>query len=164
MRGSGNSGGLIHDEYEEQELSDAIEIIEWLANQPWSNGSVAMYGKSWGGFNGLQVAALQPPALKAVISLYSTDNRFTDDVHYIGDTVLGNYMLSWSTTMLGYLARPPSPKYNANWKQEWKNRLQNLKPWVTKWLQHQQFDKYCISLNTLVLNFRLNRMKHCLNL
>ncbi len=43
-----------------------------------------MYGKSWGGFNGLQTAFLQPPALKAVISLYSTDNRYTDDVHCVG--------------------------------------------------------------------------------
>ena len=34
-----------------------------------------MYGKSWGGFNGLQVAFEQPPALKAIISLFSTGKK-----------------------------------------------------------------------------------------
>ena len=41
-----------------------------------------MYGKSWGGFNGLQVAARQPPGLAAVISLYSTDDRYEEDIHW----------------------------------------------------------------------------------
>ena len=45
---------------------------DWISQQPWSNGSVGMFGKSWGGFNGLQVAFCQPKALKAVITLYST--------------------------------------------------------------------------------------------
>jgi len=34
-----------------------------------------MFGKSWGGFNGLQVAFCQPKALKAVISIYSTGEQ-----------------------------------------------------------------------------------------
>ena len=75
MRGSGDSEGLLFDEYVQQEQDDACEIIAWVADQSWSNGKVGMYGKSWAGFNGLQVAYEQPPALKAVISLYSTDNR-----------------------------------------------------------------------------------------
>ena len=72
MRGSGDSEGLYFDEYEVQEQQDAIEIIDWISKQTWSNGNVGMYGKSWGGFNGLQVAFHQPKPLKAVISLYST--------------------------------------------------------------------------------------------
>ena len=47
-----------------------------------------MYGKSWGGFNGLQVAARQPPGLAAIISLYSTDDRYEEDIHWKVDTVL----------------------------------------------------------------------------
>jgi predicted acyl esterase len=89
MRGSGNSTGLYFDEYEKQEQQDACEIIgsfdfllclhllidlfsDWVSKQTWSDGKVGMFGKSWGGFNGLQVAYCQPPALKAVISIYST--------------------------------------------------------------------------------------------
>ncbi len=71
----------------------------WLSSQPWSKGKVGMYGKSWGGFNGLQVASLRPPALAAVVSLYSTDNRFTDDVHYRGGCVVASQMLSWGSVM-----------------------------------------------------------------
>ena len=69
-----------------------------------------MFGKSWGGFNGLQVAACQPPALKAVISTYSSDDRYNDDVHYRDGCILGNEMLSWAHTMFMWNARPPHPK------------------------------------------------------
>ena len=82
MRGSGESEGLLHDEYLKQEQDDALEVIAWIAEQPWCTGDVGMMGKSWGGFNGLQVAARRPPALKCVISVYSTVDRYADDIHY----------------------------------------------------------------------------------
>ena len=82
--------------------------IAWAAAQPWCNGKVGMMGISWGGFNGLQVAALQPPALKAVITLCSTDDRYADDIHYKGGLLL-NENLGWGATMLSYSSRPPDP-------------------------------------------------------
>ncbi|MDE3080427.1 MAG: CocE/NonD family hydrolase, partial [Paracoccaceae bacterium] len=57
MRGTGDSDGLMEDEYTAQELADACEVIGWIAAQDWSNGRVGMMGISWGGFNALQVAA-----------------------------------------------------------------------------------------------------------
>jgi putative CocE/NonD family hydrolase len=69
LRGSGDSDGVLVDEYHPQEQSDALEVIDWLAAQPWCDGNVGMTGISWGGFNSLQVAASAPPALKAIISL-----------------------------------------------------------------------------------------------
>ena len=66
MRGSGESDGHMGDEYLARELEDACEVIDWLGRQPWCDGRVGMMGKSWGGFNALQTAALRPPALKAV--------------------------------------------------------------------------------------------------
>ena len=59
-----------------------------------------MFGISWGGFNALQVAAHRPPALEAIVTVCSTDDRYADDVHYVGGCVLGAYMLSWGSTML----------------------------------------------------------------
>src|SRR5699024_9353613 len=88
----GDSGFVIEDEYPKQEQDDALEVISWIENQEWSNGSVAMIGKSWGGFNGLQLAALQPPALKTIITLCSTDDRYADDVHYKGGTMMASDM------------------------------------------------------------------------
>src|SRR3546814_4788713 len=75
MRGNGESDGLMWDEYLKQEQDDALEVIDWIAAQKWCSGKVGMIGISWGGFNGLQVAARQPEALKAVVTICSTDDR-----------------------------------------------------------------------------------------
>src|SRR5262245_37090841 len=69
MRGCGESEGFLYDEYSQQEHDDAVEVIAWIAAQPWCTGAVGMMGKSWGGFNCLQLAARRPPALKAVLSV-----------------------------------------------------------------------------------------------
>ena len=108
MRGSGESDGLLDDEYLQRELDDACEVIAWLSRQPWCDGNVGMMGKSWGGFNALQVAALRPPALKAIITVCSTDDRYADDIHYMGGALL-NDNLWWGAIMLAYQARPPDP-------------------------------------------------------
>ena len=47
MRGSGDSDGIMLDEYLLQEQEDALEVIAWLAAQAWCSGSVGMFGKSW---------------------------------------------------------------------------------------------------------------------
>ncbi|MEX2295910.1 MAG: CocE/NonD family hydrolase, partial [Dongiaceae bacterium] len=90
MRGSGESDGLLLDEYIKQEQDDALEVIDWLEKQPWCTGKVGMIGISWGGFNGLQVAARKPKQLKAVISLCSTDDRYADDIHFMGGALLND--------------------------------------------------------------------------
>jgi uncharacterized protein len=109
MRGSGESDDILYDEYLLQEQDDALEVLTWLAQQPWCTGSVGIVGKSWGGFNGLQIAARRPPELKAVLSLYSTDDRYADDVHYMGGCLLGAEMLPWASVMFAWNARPPRP-------------------------------------------------------
>jgi uncharacterized protein len=143
IRGSGNSDGLLLDEYLPQEQIDACEVIEWLAGQSWCRGSVGMYGKSWGGFNGLQVAARRPPALRAVISAYSTDDRYADDVHYLGGCVLGHEALSWASYMLGLGALPPDPFYvGERWREMWLTRLRESPVFLETWLSHQRRDAF----------------------
>jgi putative CocE/NonD family hydrolase len=44
LRGSGDSDGLMFDEYLKQEQDDALELIAWIASQPWCSGSVGMMG------------------------------------------------------------------------------------------------------------------------
>lgn len=84
IRGTGRSEGRPPDrEYSEQEQRDALEVIAWLARQPWCNGNVGMWGISWGGFNSLQIAARRPPALKAIVPLMATEELFQDDIHFI---------------------------------------------------------------------------------
>jgi putative CocE/NonD family hydrolase len=141
MRGNGDSDGLMTDEYTEQELSDACEVIAWLAAQPWCSGTVGMMGKSWGGFNCLQTAFLQPPALKAVISVCSTTDRFADDIHWKGGCLLGENF-GWGAVMLSYSSRPPDPALRDDWREVWLNRLEN-EPWLApRWADLQERGDY----------------------
>jgi putative CocE/NonD family hydrolase len=143
MRGSGDSDGLLLDEYLPQEQSDALEVIAWIARQPWCTGKVGMMGISWGGFNSLQVAAHQPPALKAIITVCSTDDRYSDDCHYMGGCVLGSDMLNWASIMLSYNALPPDPvMVGERWREMWFNRMDQTPPFIESWLSHQQRDDF----------------------
>jgi putative CocE/NonD family hydrolase len=143
IRGSGDSDGIITDEYAPQEQDDALEVIAWLAEQPWSSGAVGMVGISWGGFNGLQVAARRPPALKAVISLCSTDDRYADDVHYDGGCLLAWDMVPWHAVMLSLNALPPDPEtVGEGWRETWLRRLHQTPPFLTAWMTHQRRDDY----------------------
>ena len=102
-----------------------------------------MIGISWGGFNGLQVAARRPPQLDCVISLCSTDDRYADDVHYLGGCVLGADMLSWASTMLAYNARPPDPGIVGDrWRAMWLERLRETPRYIEAWLAHQRRDAF----------------------
>jgi hypothetical protein len=142
MRGSGDSDGVLHDEYLPQEQDDAVEAIAWIAAQEWCTGEVGMIGRSWGGFNSLQVAARRPPQLKTIITISSTDDRYEDDVHYIGGCVLSANMLSWASMMLAFNARPPDPTTVDNWREIWLERLGEAPPFIEAWLSHQRRDSY----------------------
>lgn len=143
IRGSGDSEGVLEGEYLPRELADAVEVMDWLEQQPWCSGRVGMMGKSWGGFNSLQVAALRPPQLGAVISVCSTDDRYATDVHYIGGCVLASDMLSWASTMLAFNARPPDPAVvGAAWRERWLDRLERTPYFVEQWLAHQRRDEF----------------------
>lgn len=142
MRGSGESDGLLWDEYLKQEQDDACEVITWIAAQPWCSGKVGIVGISWGGFNGLQIAMRRPPALKAVISICSTDDRYNDDTHYMGGCVLGAN-LTWASTMFANQTRPPDQALVGEaWREMWLDRMRNLPLWVALWLEHQRRDEY----------------------
>ncbi|WP_300513814.1 CocE/NonD family hydrolase [Aliiroseovarius sp.] len=142
MRGNGDSEGLMTDEYAPQEQADALEVIDWLAAQPWCDGNVGMMGISWGGFNALQVAALDPKPLKAIVTLCSTVDRFADDIHYKGGCLL-NENLGWGGTMWSYSSRPPDPALVGDkWREMWLERLENLPFLAARWLEHQSRDAY----------------------
>ena len=142
MRGSGESDGHLADEYLQLEQDDALEVIAWIARQPWCNGAVGIQGKSWGGFNALQIAARRPPALKAIITAFSTDNRYTDDIHYMGGCLL-NDNLWWGSIMLAYQSRPLDPQIvGPAWRERWLERLQTLPFFPALWLAHQRYDDY----------------------
>ena len=143
IRGTGESEGLFDDEYSEQELSDAEEVIHWLSQQPWCDGNVGMVGISWGGFNALQLAYRQPPALKAIITICSTDDRFNEDIHFAGGCLL-NDNLDWASFFWSYAqARCPDPRLvGEDWKLQWLNRLEKMPFLADKWIAEQHKSSY----------------------
>lgn len=142
LRGSGNSEGILTGEYLEQELTDAEDVLAWLAEQPWCTGRSGMMGISWGGFNALQVAARRPPGLDAIVTVSSTDDRYTDDVHYMGGCLLSDN-LSWASTMFAYNSCPPDPAVVGDrWRAMWHQRLTGSGLWIEDWLRHQRRDDF----------------------
>ncbi|OEV05150.1 CocE/NonD family hydrolase [Streptomyces oceani] len=143
VRGQGNSEGLPGDEYDETELADGVAVLEWLAAQPWSTGRTGMFGISWGGFNSLQLAARAPESLHAVVTVCSADDRYDNDVHYTGGSVLAVDMHAWASTMLAFFSRPPDPRHiGDDWRDMWRQRLEALDPLIHTWLDHQTRDDY----------------------
>ncbi|KAF4993705.1 hypothetical protein FGRMN_6282 [Fusarium graminum] len=144
MRGTGDSQGTLGGEYLPQEQDDALEVLKWIASQEWCTGSIGMIGISWGGFNGLQVAARRPPELKAVISMCSTDMRYDDDIHYMGGCILTENF-TWAASMLAINSSPPDPALvGDNWRDLWLQRLNSDSGgfYAKEWHQHQTRDDF----------------------
>ena len=143
VRGTGSSEGIATDEYPAVERTDLMTVIDWLATQPWSAGTVGMYGYSYSGFNSIQLAMERPPALKAIIPIYATDDRFGDDVHYFGGVLKQLDQIDYPTYMVAMNALPPVPSiYGEGWREEWARRLEGTEPWILTWLEHQRLDDY----------------------
>ena len=134
MRGTGNSEGItIPYEYSDIELDDGEEVINWLSQQEWSTGSVGMFGISWGGFNSIQMAMRNPPALKAFVSLMATEYLYQEDVHYM-DGIM--HTDSWMMGNDLYNVLPGAPDFKMD--EEWvKNRF-NVKPSVYTYMRQQR--------------------------
>ncbi|MGK5499790.1 CocE/NonD family hydrolase [Streptomyces sp. URMC 125] len=142
LRGTGDSEGVLRDEYLEVEQTDAEDVLAWLAEQPWCDGSTGMMGISWGAFAALQVAARRPPSLKAIVISSFTDDRYADDMHYMGGCLLSDN-LAEAGTMFAYGTCPPDPALvGERWRAMWLERLENTRPWVLEWLRHQRRDAY----------------------
>lgn len=136
MRGSGDSDGQMPDMYAPAELDDARRVIDWLAVQPWCNGRVGMFGTSWGGTAALQASVNAPDALKAVIAVCATHDRFEDDIHHMGGCVLTD-TFEWGATLPAILASPPTPNRGADWLEHWRRRVEALEFPLESWLRER---------------------------
>ena len=137
IRGSGDSDGLLHDEYSPQELQDGLKVIEWIANQSWCDGSVGMMGKSWGAYNSLQIAALQPPALKAIIPVMGTDDRWKEDIHFRNGLMATDNFWWGSIMQLMNTSPPDRDVVGKKWKKMWLERLDSMSLWTKNWAENQ---------------------------
>jgi putative CocE/NonD family hydrolase len=142
MRGSGSSDGVLYDEYTDQEVDDGVAVIEWIAEQSWCNGKVGTMGISWGGITGLQLAQRSPEALKTIVVLGASDQRYYDDAGYYMGCLVGQ-TLGWAAIMFGYNTRPPDPELvGENWRDLWLERLEQAPHYLERWFEHQHNDEY----------------------
>ena len=142
IRGTGDSEGVLRDEYLELEQQDAEDVLAWIARQPWCTGKVGMLGLSWGGFAALQVAARRPPALHAVVACSFTDDRYSDDLHYMGGCLLSDN-LAESGTVFAVSTCPPDPDVvGERWRDMWLERLEGIDCWLEQWLRDQRRTPY----------------------
>ena len=143
LRGTGSSEGLATDEYPASEQRDLCEVIAWLAAQDFCTGNVGMYGTSYSGFNSIQVAMERPEALKAIVAIYATDDRYTDDVHYEGGALRGLDQIDYCLYMTPMNALPPVPSIaGESWLERWQQRVDELEPWIIKWLEQPNDGDY----------------------
>jgi len=134
LRGTGASEGRLPDrEYSDAEHADGLEVIDWLARQPWSTGKIGMVGISWGGFNAIQMAMLHPPALKAILAIEATDDLFQDDIHFIDGLMhVDEYEISMDQ-FTSVTRAPDFPTDEASLAARF-----DVPPWKLQWLRHQR--------------------------
>ncbi|MGQ4377289.1 CocE/NonD family hydrolase [Streptomyces sp. SAS_267] len=144
VRGHGNSEGLPGDEDAGTEPDDGVEVVSWLATQPWCSGRVGMFGIAWGGFGSLRIAARAPEPLKAIVTVCSTDDLYDNDAHHAGGSVLAVDTHARSARLLAFAARPPDPAHvgEGMWRDMWEKRLEAVGPAAHTWLAHQTRDAY----------------------
>jgi uncharacterized protein len=143
VRGTGSSGGIALDEYAAAETRDGHDVVEWLAAQPWCTGAVGMWGLSYGGFTSIQVAATRPPHLRAIVPVQATDDRYTDDVHYVGGAMTVSELAQYAVSQVAMNALPALPSaWDQAFADRWKERLEATPVWLFEWARHQRDGPY----------------------
>jgi putative CocE/NonD family hydrolase len=130
----------------EEEGSEGARIVEWLADQPWCNGRVGMFGKSYGGSNCLATAVQDPNPLDAMVPIMSGISSY-EEVAYPGG-VLSPFERAghWNAQMLALQSLPSSIRdTEGQWSRAWKDHLEELsegRPWLFNTMDHETKDEY----------------------
>jgi putative CocE/NonD family hydrolase len=145
VRGTGESEGIAADEYTLEEQLDGVDAVAWIASRPWSNGNVGAWGVSYGGFSSVQLACHRPPALKAIVAVYATDDRYTDDMHLAGGALCALELAHYPVRILAMNALPPSRDPDDTrdaFTRRWLERVRSTPPWILRWLEEQHDGPY----------------------
>lgn len=100
VRGREDSQGIFT--YHSAEINDGDDTINWIVNQPWSNGDVGMIGASYLGYVQWAAAASGNKHLKALVSIVTSGSPF-GDIPRQGGTIMSG-TLAWSFAMQSRVA------------------------------------------------------------
>jgi uncharacterized protein len=93
VRGSGASFGVSRGPFSPEETHDAYDITEWLAAQPWSNGNIGMYGRSYLATTQYLAASTAPPHLKAIFPEMSEFDHYS--FSHAGGVFRDDFIREW---------------------------------------------------------------------
>jgi len=94
-RGTGASFGEWPAPLTDRALQDGREVIDWIVEQPWSNGRVGATGVSFPGMAVHQLAAMGHPALKAIIPMSDSYDLY-EDLIFPGGVFNEAFLQGWS--------------------------------------------------------------------
>jgi len=129
QRGTGDSQGTFSGGFDRQDETDALQVLNFIAEQKWCDGKIGLFGFANAGTAALQVARRQPVGLGAVIAVAATDDPYVDGGAYQGGVVRGDMLLA-AAQQLATSALPPAAK------KAWPARLKAQKFIAANWLHH----------------------------
>ena len=102
-RGSGASFGTRPVEYGPEEVRDGYDVVEWVVQQSWSDGTVGAYGTSYSGTTAELLAAVDHPAVKAVVPGWSDFDMYESPARPYG--LLTTSLISTWSQLVGQMDR-----------------------------------------------------------
>jgi putative CocE/NonD family hydrolase len=95
VRGTGASFGTWTRAWDDQQRDDLVEIVDWVVEQVWSDGSVGGYGTSYDGSTAHLLAATGHPAVRAVVPRFALYDSYAD-VAAPGGVPLDHFLENWA--------------------------------------------------------------------
>ncbi len=95
VRGAGASTGTREVPWSENELMDIDAIVEWIINQPWSDGHIITFGSDYSATTSELSARGKNPALKAHVC-HGNEYNLYSDIIFPGGIFHKSYVKSWS--------------------------------------------------------------------
>lgn len=137
LAGTGSSDGERRPEFDPGDGDDAVAAIDWATGQPWCDGSVGMWGHSYGAITTLRTASLGPPQLRAIIPLMHGLDPEVDTVHPDGARGDLHALANRGTSMLVQQLLPPLINHKSEAEQQrWQRRLYRTEPVLLDFARH----------------------------
>ena len=150
VRGRGNSEGNFDPMM--QEPQDGHDVVEWLAQQPWSNGKITMWGGSYAGFDQWMTLREFPPHLVTVVPVAAAHAGVDFPMF---KNIWGTYDMQWLTFTSGVTPQQNLFGESSFWIEKFRELYLNHRPYkdldklvgnestvFQKWVAHPEFDAH----------------------
>jgi putative CocE/NonD family hydrolase len=155
VRGRGNSEGEFRPFI--QEARDGYDIVEWLAQQPYCNGKVSMWGGSYAGYDQWATAKEMPPHLATIVPVASPYAGADFPMQY---NIFYGYDVQWLTLTSGKASQDGIFSDTDFWKERYRRWFESGRPFkevdvvlekpspiFQEWISHPHPDAYWDTYN-----------------